>query len=125
MNLLADHFICFRDEAKFDGRTVRILKRAQIFVADLWAAFEGEGYGEFHDIDTITMFAGELKMRQMEPWTESNLADYRIPQMLNSLDCISYSPPLDRHIRKGRLLEAGTSWEVQLRGEQVTCSLLR
>jgi hypothetical protein len=37
---------------------VRFLKRAQIFVADLWAAFDGEGYGEFNDIDKITMFAG-------------------------------------------------------------------
>lgn len=36
------------------------MKRAQIFVADLWAAFEGEGYGEFHDIDQITMFAGKF-----------------------------------------------------------------
>jgi hypothetical protein len=39
---------------------VRLLKRAQIFVADLWAAFEGEGYGEFIDIDKVTMFAGLL-----------------------------------------------------------------
>jgi hypothetical protein len=39
---------------------VRFLKRAQIFVADLWAAFDGEGYGEFNDIDKITMFAGKL-----------------------------------------------------------------
>jgi hypothetical protein len=38
---------------------VRFLKRAQIFVADLWAAFDGEGYGEFNDVDKITMFAGK------------------------------------------------------------------
>jgi hypothetical protein len=37
---------------------VRFLKRAQIFVADLWAAFDGESWGEFNDIDKITMFAG-------------------------------------------------------------------
>lgn len=35
------------------------MKRAQIFVADLWAAFNGEDYGEFNDIDKITMFAGK------------------------------------------------------------------
>ena len=33
-------------------------KRAQILIADLWACFNGESYGEFHDIDKITMFAG-------------------------------------------------------------------
>jgi hypothetical protein len=58
VNLLADDFACFRDEASFDGRKVRFYKRAQILVADLWACFEGESFGEFHDIDKITMFAG-------------------------------------------------------------------
>lgn len=63
VNLLAKHFECFRDETRFDGKKVRLLKRAQIFVADLWAAFGGKGYGEFHDIDHITMFAGKVKMQ--------------------------------------------------------------
>jgi hypothetical protein len=58
VNLLAKHFPCFQDEGRFDGRKVRFLKRAQIFVADLWAAFNGTGYGEFYDIEHITMFAG-------------------------------------------------------------------
>lgn len=58
VNLLADEFPCFRDEGVFDGRTVRFYKRAQILVADLWACFDGESYGEFNDIDKITMFAG-------------------------------------------------------------------
>lgn len=58
VNLLAKHFPCFQDEGRFDGRKVRFLKRAQIFVADLWAAFNGTWYGEFYDIEHITMFAG-------------------------------------------------------------------
>lgn len=58
VNLLAKHFPCFQDEGRFEGRKVRFLKRAQIFVADLWAAFNGTGYGGFDDIDHITMFAG-------------------------------------------------------------------
>jgi hypothetical protein len=58
VNLLVKHFSCFRDQGRFDGRKVRFLKRAQILVADLWAAFNGTGYGEFYDIDHITMFAG-------------------------------------------------------------------
>ena len=59
VNLLAKHFPCFRDEARFDGRRVRFLKRAQIFVADLWAAFNGGSYGSFDDIGELTMFAGK------------------------------------------------------------------
>lgn len=58
MNLLADNFPCLDDRHRFDGSTVRFYKRAQILVADLWACFEGESYGYFHDIDQITMFAG-------------------------------------------------------------------
>lgn len=58
VNMLAHHFDCFRDEAKFDRKEVRFLKRAQIFVADVWAAFDGQGYGRFDDIHSITMFAG-------------------------------------------------------------------
>lgn len=58
VNLLAKHFNCFRDETRFDGRKVRILKRAQIFVADLWAALNDTGPGHFEDIDHLTMFAG-------------------------------------------------------------------
>jgi hypothetical protein len=60
VNLLAEKFPCFRDEGTFERKKVRFLKRAQIFVADLWAAFEGESYGEFNDIDKITIFAGNM-----------------------------------------------------------------
>jgi hypothetical protein len=87
----------------FEGRRkpIRFLKRAQILVADLWACFEGESYGEFRDIDKITMFA-----------------DYRVPQILNTMGCIFYSPILDLTIRDKKEIPAGGSWELQLRGEQ-------
>jgi hypothetical protein len=110
VNLLAQDFSCFRDEHVFEGRRkpVRILKRAQILVADLWACFEGEGYGDFRDIDKITMFA-----------------DYRVPQILNSMGCISYSPPLDTAIRMKRDIPSGSSWEMQLRGKAVNSQTAR
>lgn len=102
VNLLARNFRCFRDEHKYEGRhrPIRFLKRAQIFAADLWACFDGESYGAFRDIDKITMFA-----------------DYRVPQMLNSLGCIFYSPPLRAAIRSHTVMECGGTWEMQLRGE--------
>lgn len=99
MNLLASHFPSFRDEARFEGRRVRFLKRAQILAADLWAAFDGSSYGNFKDIDKITMFA-----------------DYRIPQILHTLGCMSFSPPLEAHLRARKGLPSGGSWEVQIRG---------
>jgi hypothetical protein len=101
VNILARDFCSFRDEHRVEGRRkpVRFLKRAQIFAADVWACFEGESYGGFRDIDKLTMFA-----------------DYRVPQILSSMGCIFYSPQLTEAIRKGKIIESGSSWEVQIRG---------
>jgi hypothetical protein len=115
VNLLADNFPNFRDETRFEKKSVRILKRAQIFVADLWAAFEGVGYGQFDDIDTITTFAGLCALRAFHE-TYLNFLDYRIPQMLHTLGALYYSPPLDAAIRSKREIPSGSGWEVQIRG---------
>ncbi|KAK3314513.1 hypothetical protein B0H66DRAFT_563073 [Apodospora peruviana] len=107
VNLMARDFRCFRDEHRLPGgrrKPIRLLKRAQIFVADVWAAFEGQGYGAFRDIDKITMFA-----------------DYRLPQILNSMGCIAYSPPLDVAVRQKKELPSGSSWEMQLRACSIWC----
>lgn len=102
VNLLAENFPCFRDETVFNGKKVRLYKRAQILVADLWACFNGEDFGEFHDIDKITMFA-----------------DYRIPQMLHQLGCLRYSPPLESHIRSLKPITPGSNREIELRGTSI------
>lgn len=100
VNILAENFPCFNDVARFENRkSVRFLKRAQICVADLWAAFDGEDYGEFDDVDKITMFA-----------------DYRVPQILNSLGCLWYAPLLENTIRQKKIIESGHTWEIQIRG---------
>ena len=104
VNFLVNDFPCFRDHFRFEERTVRFYKRAQILVADIWACFGGEGYGAFNDIDKITMFA-----------------DYRIPQMLNSLGCLMFSPSLETKIRAGRILESGENCEIELRGCSIWC----
>ncbi|CAI7675937.1 unnamed protein product [Penicillium pancosmium] len=104
VNLLTENFACFRDETRFNGKRVRLYKRAQILVADLWACFDGEDFGEFNDIDKITMFA-----------------DYRIPQMLHQFGCLRLSPPLENHIRDGKLIPAGSNWEIELRGASIWC----
>lgn len=58
VDLLVRNFPSFDDSHMFEDRRVRFYKRAQILVADIWACFEGEGYGYFADIDQVTMFAG-------------------------------------------------------------------
>ncbi|CRJ98160.1 hypothetical protein BN1723_019880, partial [Verticillium longisporum] len=97
VNTLGREFACFRDEHRYDGRKkpVRLMKRAQILVADVWACFEGEGFGAFRDIDKLTMFA-----------------DYRVPQILNSMGCLYYSPSLATAINKKSFIETGSRWEL-------------
>ncbi|KAI1957948.1 hypothetical protein LOZ58_005422 [Ophidiomyces ophidiicola] len=104
VNILARDFPCFRDEATFEGKTVRFYKRAQILVADIWACFRGRKYGKFDDIDKITMFA-----------------DYRVPQMLHQLGCLLYSPPLESHIRQLKPIPSGHKWELEMRGASIWC----
>jgi hypothetical protein len=65
----------------------------------VWACYDGTGYGEFHDIDKITMFA-----------------DYRVPQILNSMGCLYYSPKLVSMIARRQTVESGSYLELQLRG---------
>lgn len=99
VNLLVDYFPGFRDEHTFHGKTVRLYKRAQILVADLWAAFNGKEYGTFDDIEHITIFP-----------------DYRIPQMLQSLNVLWYSPRLEAKIKRQEEIKSGDNLEIEIRG---------
>uniref|UniRef100_A0A0D2XUT2 Queuosine 5'-phosphate N-glycosylase/hydrolase n=1 Tax=Fusarium oxysporum (strain Fo5176) TaxID=660025 RepID=A0A0D2XUT2_FUSOF len=105
VNLLAQDFNCFRDEHRFeDGKMIRLMKRAQILVADLWACFNGASYGEFRDIDKITMFA-----------------DYRIPQILMTMGALYCSPTVAAAIKDKKMIESGCSWELQIRACSIWC----
>lgn len=66
------------------------LKRAQIFVADVWGAFEGKGIGNFNDISKLTMFA-----------------DYIVPAVLKNWGVLKYSPELERKINEGEEIVSG------------------
>ncbi|KAL9109160.1 MAG: hypothetical protein Q9227_006085 [Pyrenula ochraceoflavens] len=117
VNLLTTHFPFFNDsvpspyppEPYTRPITIPFHKRAQILVADLWAAFAGSGpFGTFHDIDSaLTIFP-----------------DYRIPQMLHTLGCLRYSPKLEAHIRAHKAITSGERWEVEIRGCSVWCGEL-
>lgn len=92
-------FPCFRDVATFQGRKVAFYKRAQILIADLWGCFEGQGFGEFEDIDSLTMFA-----------------DYLVPKGLQFMNVLEYSKELQQSINAGELIPYGSLYEVEIRG---------
>lgn len=82
----------------YKGRQVFLYKRAQIFAADLWGAFKGQGLGELNDIGSITMFA-----------------DYIVPAILEQLGVLKYSSALAHTIQKVSEICSGSEEEVELR----------
>ncbi|KAL3833263.1 hypothetical protein ACJIZ3_007999 [Penstemon smallii] len=96
--LITSHFPGFRDHTVYKGHQVFLYKRAQIFAADLWGAFKGQGYGEFKDIDSVTMFA-----------------DYIVPAVLQQLGVLKYSPTLSNIVESNREISSGSEEEVELR----------
>lgn len=96
--LITKHFPGFRDHSLYKGHQVFLYKRAQIFVADLWGAFKGKGYGNFYDISSITIFA-----------------DYIVPAVLRQLGVLRYSSALSNSIDSNDEIVSGSEEEVELR----------
>ncbi len=81
----------------------------QIFVADLWACFGGNGWGAFHDIRDLTAFA-----------------DYRIPQVLQALGIVRISSDFQKQLHRHYLWDTFDPEIVELRGiSLVALELLR
>ena len=108
---ILESFSGFRDTAiDRDGRIIAFYKRAQILVADLWAALGSENgedkYGKnmcnFDDMEKITMFP-----------------DYRIPQLLRSMDILTYSQQLGDKVDNKIELEAFSMDELYIRAATV------
>lgn len=102
LSLISATFSSFQDYRQYKGRTVYFFKRAQILIADLWACFEGQSYGAFSNIATLTVFA-----------------DYRIPQALHILGCMRYSDRLNEILEKREPIEAGSDLEIEIRGNSI------
>lgn len=100
--LLVREFPSFDDASEYEGRRVRLLKRAQILPADLWGAYGGEGPGRFDDIGELTAFA-----------------DYKVPQVLERLGILRYDLDLMARIKAGTELPHGSAEEVELRAATI------
>jgi hypothetical protein len=102
VRLLAEMLPSFRDVAEHMGHSVFFYKRAQLFVADLYGAFDGKGWGSFKDIDVLTAFA-----------------DYKLPQVLRHLGIFDYAQTLAEKVDQRVYLEAGSPEEVEIRANTI------
>jgi len=88
----------YRDVERYDELDVPFYKRAQIVPSDLALAFGGEGFGNFRDLDRLTIFADNL-----------------VPHVLRCEGVLVYAPALLARIDAGELLAAGSPEEVEIR----------
>ena len=88
----------FQDVSVYKGVQVPLYKRAQITASDLALAFGGRGFGAFHDLDALTMFADNL-----------------VPHVLHLDGLLEYEASLLEHLARGELLPPGSPQEVELR----------
>ena len=102
VQMLAADLESFRDIAKYKGKTVYFYKRAQILAADIHAAFQGRGWGEFRDMDRLTAFA-----------------DYKLPQVLRHLGALVYSPKLAAKVDSKKLIPPSSEEEVEIRAHTI------
>lgn len=102
VGLVTQHIPGFRDSSVYAGRQVFFNKRSQIFVGDVWGAFEGEGLGEFCDVGRLTMFP-----------------DYRVPQVLHAKGVMKYEKTLDEWVRAKKEVIAGSQEECEIRAASV------
>lgn len=96
------------------------LKRAQILVADLWAASEGKLFNG--TIEELTIFA-DYRYRKRLVY---HFQFFRIPQVLNSLDLIKYRPHLKLKLYKKEILPSGSKEEAEIRAISIiACEKLK
>jgi hypothetical protein len=88
----------YRDVASYRGMDIPLYKRAQILSTDLAIAFAGQGPGEFHDLDRLTIFADNL-----------------VPHVLRVDGLLEYEPDLLARIERAELIPAGSEEEVEMR----------
>jgi hypothetical protein len=99
---VASHFPSFNDVALYEGKTIYLYKRAQLLVADLYGAFEGEGYGDFSDLNQLTIFA-----------------DYKLPQVLRHYNVLEYDDHVSYMVDNYLHFTPGSPEEVEIRAATI------
>ncbi|KIJ53502.1 hypothetical protein M422DRAFT_222170 [Sphaerobolus stellatus SS14] len=108
VQMIVDEFPPFRDETTFEGETVLLWKRAQILIAETWAAFypsptSASAHPFFpYGVGQLTMFA-----------------DYRVPQILHHLRIMDYSLSLVALLKSRTYLAPGSRPEVCIRAASI------
>lgn len=88
---------------------VYLWKRAQILVAEAWAAFYPANSSDPHPL-----FPAGAEIHQL-----TMFADYRVPQILHHLRILTYPPELLKLLRSHAYLAPGSREEVSIRAASI------
>lgn len=100
--LIIDTFPSFKDVSLFKGNEIYFYKRAQLFLADIYQMFQGEGIGSITGIEDLTA-----------------CADYKLPQILRKIGILEYSNELINKIDNKIELASGSAEEVEIRSNTI------
>ncbi|KAH9935097.1 uncharacterized protein BXZ73DRAFT_76811 [Epithele typhae] len=109
VQMVTETFPSFRDEHVYNGRRVHIWKRAQILVAETWAALYPASPSDLHPL-----FPSGPKIQEL-----TMFADYRVPQVLHRLRILSYPPSLVALLEAHTPLESGSKEELSIRAASI------
>ncbi|KAI0917446.1 hypothetical protein AcW1_007358 [Taiwanofungus camphoratus] len=109
VQMVADTFPSFRDETNYQGRRIYIWKRAQILVAESWAAFYPASPSLPHPL-----FPNGAEIHQL-----TMFADYRVPQILHHLRILVYPVMLIKLLKRHRMLMPGCREELSIRAASI------
>lgn len=95
------HTEAYEDKREYNGRTIRFDKRLQLAIAMIYDRIyyhENMDWGNFNDIDKMTIFA-----------------DYGIPAYLDSANLIKYNDELEQRIKNQEVIPENSTEEVEIR----------
>lgn len=102
LNIIIVNFPAFKDKSVYQGQSIIFNKRAQLLTSDIFQIFQGQGFGELKNIDSITA-----------------CADYKLPQILRKFGIFTYSTELASKIDQKIELEHHSSEEIEIRANTI------
>lgn len=100
-NIIINSFESFKDERKYNGKTIYFYKLAQLLTSDILHIRE------------------ELEKIKVDYSHLIGCADYKIPQTLRALGLIEYNDELSNIIDSKREIQISSKYEVEIRASQI------
>lgn len=102
VELIVQYFPSFSDTSSYKGKEIYFYKRAQLFVADIYQLFGGNGFGLLNNVAQLTA-----------------CADYKLPQILRKVGILEYATVLAEKIDNKIEISHDSPEEVEVRANTI------